>query len=104
MYRATTPVHTFTLPSDTSVYSEIQVTYKQKNVLLVKHDQDNTLPEGMTLDGKNVIIRLTQEESLLFDKGEVHAQIRVMTGGGDVMASQKFTVQVNTCYSEDILE
>lgn len=104
MYRATTPVHTFTLPSDTSVYSIIQVTYKQLDVKLVKEYKDNTLPDGMTLDGKNVIVKLSQEETMLFKKGAAKVQIRVMNGSGDVMASQKFTVSVDSCYSENILQ
>lgn len=104
MYRATTPVHTFTLPSETSFYKEIQVMYKQGRKKIVKHYQNNELPEGMTLDGKNVIIRLTQEETLKFDKGKVNVQIRVMTNADDVMASQKFSIDLDDCYSEDVLD
>ena len=103
MYRVTTPTHTFTLPSDTSNYSEIQVAYKQGQNLLVKHYQDATLPEGMTLDGQNVIITLSQEETKSFSKGSASVQVRVLTSGGEAMASQVFTISVRDVITEDVL-
>ena len=120
MYRVTTPTHTFTLPIETSTCKEIQVTYYQepkKNVskcvpvrtvggeYIVKHYQNGQLPEGMTLDGKNVIIRLTQEETKLFNAGDViKAQVRVLTNADDAFASQKFNVQVYDVLNEEILK
>lgn len=103
MYRVTTPTHTFTLPIDTSTCDEIQVTYKQKGVKLVKHYQDGVLPSGMTLDEKDVIVRLEQEETKLFEPGMAHAQIRVLDNANNAMASQIFSVVINQVLSEDIL-
>lgn len=104
MYRATTPTHQFILPVDTSELKEIQITYKQGERTLVKHYQDGTLPDGMTLDGENVFIRLTQRETLLFKPGKsVKAQIRVLTDGNDALASQKFDIKLNDVLNEDIL-
>ena len=104
MYRATTPTHQFILPFDTSECKEIQVTYKQGGKSIIKHYQDGTIPPGMTLDGENVFIRLTQEETLTFKPGKsVKAQIRVLTETNDAMASQKFDIKLNDVLNEEIL-
>ena len=104
MYRVTTPTHTFTLPLDTSTLKEIQVSYKQGNLKLIKHYQDGTLPSGMTLDGKKVIIRLNQEETKQFDADyPVVSQVRVLTNDDDAFASQYFQVDVENVLNEEVL-
>ena len=103
MYRVTTPTHTFTLPQDTSDYTEIQVSYQQGTTKLVKHYQDGTLPDGMTLDGNVVKIRLSQAETKAFAKGNVEAQVRTLNASGDAFASKIFELYVNPVISEDIL-
>ena len=103
MYRVTTPTHTFTLPIETSTCKEIQVTYRQRNRELVKHYQDSTLPSGMTLDGKNVIIRLTQEETKAFQAKPADVQVRVLTTGEDAYASQVFKIWIDEVLNEEIL-
>ena len=102
MYRATTPTHIFTLPFDADSCSEIQVTYKQNEHVFVKHYQDGTLPAGMTLDGKDVNIFLTQEDTLAFTRGKAQVQIRVLKGG-KVMASQKMNVAIYDVINEEVL-
>lgn len=105
MYRVTTPTHVFSLPIDTSECAEIQVTYKQGSVILLKHYQDGTLPSGMTLDGNNVRVRLTQEETKQFDsKQAAVAQVRVLTTANDALASSKFSITIKDVLNEDILE
>lgn len=103
MYRATTPTHTFALPFDTSQCSIIQVTYRQCNKGFTKLYKDNILPDGMTLDEDTIILKLTQEETLLFKADEpVNVQVRVMKGSS-VYASQIVSVYVNSSLNEDIL-
>lgn len=104
MYRVTTPTHTFKLPIETNTCSEILVSYKQTDVCLDKHYENGTLPSGMTLDGKNVIIILTQEETKQFAEGRVKVQIRVLTNAGAVMASQIFTLSVADVINEEVLQ
>ena len=105
MYRITTPTHTFTLPEPTSNYSVIQVTYRQRNFSLVKEYKNNVLPDGMTLDGKNVIIKLTQEETKDFKSTEkASVQVRVLTPAGDAYASQEFLIDVDNVLNGEILE
>lgn len=104
MIRVTTPTHTFTLPMETSDCSEIQVTYKQGKVSVVKHYQDGVLPSGMSLDGDDVMVRLTQEETKQFKATlPAEAQVRVLTLGGDAYASQIFKVTVGEVLNEGVL-
>ena len=103
MYRATTPTHTFTLPQNANTYNVIQVAYRQKKVSLVKQYEDGTLPDGMTFDGKNVIITLTQEETKAFKSGVVEAQVRVLTSQGGAFASQIFNISIHDVINEEVL-
>ena len=104
MYRATTPPHTFTLPIETNTCDKIQVTYKQGDFKIVKTYENGTLPSGMSLNGKVVSIKLTQEETKQFKAdAEVKAQVRAKTIGGDVFASQKFNVSVADVLSDEVL-
>lgn len=103
-YKVTTPTHTFVLPIETSECSVIQVTYTQGKKQLLKQYEDGVLPSGMTLDGKNVIINLTQEETKGFQIGSIEAQVRVLTTGGKAYASKAFKVGVSKVNNEDILQ
>lgn len=104
MYRVTTPTHTFTLPIETATCSEILVTYRQGKIKIDKHSKNGTLPSGMTLDGKNVIIRLTQEETKKFEAEDFSSvQVRVLTNAGDSFASQIFSVMIDEVMNEEIL-
>lgn len=104
MYRVTTPTFTFTLPIQTSSCKEIQVTLKQGAIKIIKHYQDGTLPSGMTLNDKDVYVKLTQEETKAFATYvALNAQIRVLTNDDDAYASQVFIVNVNDVLNEEIL-
>lgn len=104
MYRVTTPTHTFTLPIETATCTEILVTYRQGKTIINKHYENGTLPAGMTLDGNNVVIRLTQEETKRFDGEEMaFVQVRVLTTAEDAFASQVFSVFINDVLNEEIL-
>lgn len=103
MYRVTTPTHTFKLPVDTSDCAEIQLTYKQGTTSLVKHYQNGSLPDGMTLDDDEVIQILTQQETKAFKEGSVSVQVRVLMTSGKAFASQTFNVAVKQVLNEEIL-
>ena len=103
MHRITTPIHTYILPIQTSECDEIEVTYKQK-CLIKTFLYDGTLPDGMTLDGKNVIIKLTQEQTKALKSAyDLTSQVRVRTNDGNVLASQIFDIKVDEVLSEEIL-
>ena len=99
MFRATTPTHIFALPFDTSTLQEVRVTYVQnKEIILTKTEAD------CTLDGAEIKIRLTQEETLLFEgERRVEIQLRILTKDGQVMASDIMKVWANSCLDEEIL-
>ena len=104
MYRATTPVHTFTLPISTDTLAEILVSYKQGSVKLDKHYQDGVLPSGMTLDGSKVIVKLTQDETNLFKpNAQADVQVRVLTVSGDAHASKRFGITINSVINDEVL-
>ena len=104
MYRVTTPYLTFTLPIQTSTCKEVLVTIKQNETTLTKHYENGTMPSGMSFDGKNVIVKLTQEETkALNPRFGASAQVRVLTTDGDAYASQIFTISVKDVLNEEIL-
>ena len=99
MYRATTPTHIFTLPFDTELVKEIRVTYEQEGVTILT----KTVSE-CELDGADIKIRLTQEETLLFEPDKrVSIQLRVLTSDNQVMASDVTKVWAYSCLDEEIL-
>lgn len=102
MMTATTPRHTFRLPIDTAECEKIEVSYKQGYRKLVIEKNGDSIPEEMTLVGNDVIIKLTQEETLRFAEEEVTAQIRILTGN-TVYSSKRFPVNVRKSQSEKIL-
>ncbi len=102
MYRATTPTHTFTLPVDPADCDEIQVTYRQSGTVLEFHFDNHILPPGMVIDRNTVVITLTQEQTLMFDKGRAQVQVRVRMDN-TIKASQKFNISVFDSINEEIL-
>lgn len=104
MYRATTPKHIFTLPILTSDCKDILVTYAQKcKVVLEKYMNDGNLPSGMTLDGNDVIVVLTQEEANKFKSELATVQIRILTNGGKACASRHFSISVKGVDNDSVL-
>ena len=100
MIRGTTPTHEFTLPFTVDLISEVEITYKQSNTcLLVKHSKD------CTLEDNKISVRLSQKETFKFAKGgTVSVQVRVLTTGGDVLASDIHRVNCDDCLSEGVLK
>lgn len=104
MVRVTTPVHTFTLPFDTSLCDAIEVVYKQFYKKLVKRYENGKLPDGMELNGKDIVITLSQEETGRFSKGTAKIKIRVLTKSGRVLPSDEMEIDIEDTFSEDILK
>ena len=104
MYQATTPKHTFKLPIETDICTVIRVSYKQDDKMIIKKKQDGKQSDGMTLDGYNVIIKLSQEETLMFStKKPVTVQIRAKTEDGDVYSSQQWNLGIDENQDKEIL-
>ena len=99
MTQGTTPLHIIHLPFATDIIDKIEVAYEQnKKILLVKKREDITLGET------SVSIRLSQDETLLFDYGTLaRVQIHLVTTGGDVLASKPMKVPVYILLDKKVL-
>lgn len=98
MYRGTTPTFTFTLQFDASTIDSAYATFAQSGEVKI----DKPL-EDMQIDGKKLVLKLTQEETLLL-KGnsavEIQLSVRV---GSNVMRSKIMNVTVNRILKEGLI-
>ena len=100
MRLGSTPKHEFTLPFDISLVKEFKVTYKQNGtIILEKHLNDFEVNEN------TLSTTLTQEETFLFTEDvNVEIQARVLTMGGDVLASDIRITTAERCLDDEVLE
>ena len=100
MRRLTTPEHKFTLQVDPSVINKVRITYAQNNVVVLTKEGND-----VSLDGNIARVKLTQEETKKFtaDK-EVEIQVRVLTLGGDALASDIIKVDVKKVLDDEVME
>ena len=88
MKRGTTPTHTFSVDVDLTSATVIYLTYKQGNETIVERDINN-----MTVTSDSIQVRLTQEETLLFNTAvNIQIQIRAGFSDGSRIASDILTV------------
>jgi len=95
----TTPTHTFTLPADiAAITAKARVVYSQcYNVVLTK--------EVTELSGNDVVINLTQEETLKFhNRKPVDIQLRLLTNTGEALTSDIITKTPYDCLERTVLE
>lgn len=103
MIRVTTPRHTFTFPTDASLYSKILVTYSQQGKTILEKTEADMAFEN---DGDihKAYYRLSQEETKAFvPKIDVKIQVRVKTAEGTVMASEEILMRVKDVLDDEIL-
>ena len=100
MIRGTTPTHTFTLPFNTDILSDIRVIYAQDDeVLFVKRKEDCILRDDC------ILINLTQEDTFMFDSNKkVQIQVRVLTAKGEVLSSVIENIGVSQCLEDEVLQ
>lgn len=83
MRRLTTPEHRFTLQIDPAVIDKIRITYAQAGAIVLTKET-----EDIRLDRNVAMVKLTQEETKRFEMGKpVMMQVRILTLGGDALAS-----------------
>ena len=95
----TTPTHTFTLPFDTSYIKSLRIFYADgNNILLTKELKD------ATLSGNQIIIELTQEDTLLF-KGHksISIQCQVLNSEDESFVSTSVNVRVLPSVVKEVL-
>lgn len=99
MIQGTTPTHTFKVPIDTAIISNVRITYAQDGaVVLTKEKNDCKMGEGF------VSVKLTQEETFNFDDElPVDIQMRILTMGGDALASKPERVPLRTVLDGEVI-
>jgi len=99
MIKGTTPTHIFELPFDTGNLAEVLIVYAQKGEEVLRK-----VTEDVTFDGCKISLKLTQEETFLFDERKsVQIQVRALTNDGDALASQISVVRVEQCLCEEVI-
>lgn len=100
MRQGTTPTHIFTLPINMSAIRELKVTYTQRNRIVLEKRTDHLM-----IGENDVRVKLGQNETFLFDASvPVQIQIRVLTTGGDALASDIMMVSAHKCLDAEVLE
>ena len=99
MIRGTTPTYTFALPFHTELIQAIEISFEQDNaVKLTKSTAD------CTMDEMTVAIKLTQEETFKFTGDAfLNIQIRILTTGNDVIASNLMQDHCTDSISNEVL-
>ena len=100
MRRGTTPIHYFEIPFEKAIIKTVKIIYSQNNkTVLCKNTTDCEIEDG------KISVRLTQEETLLFScKAVVNVQVRILTKGGDALASDIIKVAAFECLDDGVLE
>ena len=99
MRQGTTPVLSFEVDLDTSVLSCIKVVFKKGDkIILTKRETE------CSLSGKIIKIRLSQEETFLFEcETNYNVQIRAKLFNGDVVATDVMKLPIEECLDEEVL-
>lgn len=98
MQRGTTPTHIFTLPFSVEQAEEIRVLYAQDGNVKIKKEK-----EDLQILFNSITLKLSQEETFLFDtKSLVEIQIRVKMDN-NVFASDILTVRVQKLLEDEVL-
>lgn len=100
MVQGSTPLHTFVLPFSTDIIHAVRVSYEQKKKIVLSKETEDISKEGNTL-----ALRLTQEETLLFDHSvPCRIQLHVLTTAGDALPSKPKTVPVHILLDKRVIE
>ena len=111
MRRATTPVHKYYFDSDPSIYQKILITYVQNGKIVLEKTKDDLTFDTEAVPCRNeerfvAWFRLTQEESNKFSSEQgnlVQVQIRVLTDGGEALASDIKSFSVQDVLNDEVL-
>lgn len=101
MRRGTTPTHTFCTDLDMTDAEVIYVTYQQNGKTVLEKTR-----EDVEVDGNKVIVKLTQEETLLFERRRdipVRIQIRARWALGNAVASNIIETTAKEILKEGVI-
>ncbi len=104
MIRATTPTHRFIFDQNPELFERILITYAQNGRIVLEKEKEDLTFEEPTEGQYPAYVQLTQEETNLFKASTVTVQVRVLTTGGDVLASEKKSIGVENVLNDEVLE
>ena len=95
----TTPTHTFTIPFEKELVTDLRITYTQKKKkILTKYLKD------VEIVGNDINITLTQEETFNFKKKEmVFVQLKIKTVDGQVFNSDLILMRVEPALDDEVI-
>lgn len=100
MIQGTTPTHTFNLSIDSSIISKLTITYAQFERVIVQKTKDDCV-----INNNLITVKLSQEDTLRFKPGTpVQIQLRVLTVGGDALASEISTIPLEAVLDKAVLK
>lgn len=108
MIQGTTPTHTFNvyslegknkIPFNVALISKVKIIYAQADkVILTKYTEDCSMRDG------TISVALTQKETFKFDhRKPVQVQVRVLTSGGQSVATYIKELDVDKCLENEVL-
>ena len=99
MIRGTTPTHVYDLPFGVENVAKVRILYAQHGeVKIIKTEED------CKMSGKTISVQLTQRDTLdLLGNTFVDIQLRVLTTGGDALASPLTRVLVGACLDDEVM-
>lgn len=99
MRQGTAPRHIFSLPFEASELKTIQITYAQQGKLILQKQTADC-----TREGRQISVRLTQEETFRFDPGyKTAVQLRALMSDGTPVASGIKFVAIQPSLDKEVL-
>lgn len=105
MIRGTTPQLIFNLPFDVSIIKTVWVTFSQFEKELFTVETDDVI-----MSGKTITVDLTQEQTLMLEpetlvkkNNNVEIQLRILTTGGDAIASNIMRTSADRILKEGVI-
>lgn len=89
MIKYTTPSWTFEKPTEAADLSKCIVTFSQHNKIVVEKNLAD-----LHVEGDRYTVELTQEESGMFEAGEVTMQVNFLTSSNRRLASNEHKIKV----------
>lgn len=105
MFRLTTPTHEFLMDLDPNEWSKFIVSYSQHSTIILEKTESDEYEVEQLEDGTySMRIKLSQEETQLFNPNEVaYVQIRCAYDNGDSFASEKLSFKINDVINQTIM-
>lgn len=97
MLRGTTQTLTFTLPEKIDMET-LYISFAQNDDIVLEKELGDVL-----LDGTNIILPLSQEDTLKFIVGTATIQIRLRDTNGNALASNPMYIQVEKIYKDGVI-